>query len=120
MKKFRNQFNYLNSGGNRMKHNSLRRQLMLSVGIMLLLVCIGAYRASAQLTILVNKGKFATLEEAANADEKVNWIDADRTDDRACTECFAATELVHFLPLGSTVSASEIKVETNGKVPSQG
>jgi hypothetical protein len=101
-----------------MKKSPILRRFSLTFGMMLSLICIGGYYASGQVTILVNKGKFATVEEAANADDKVNWIDADRTDDRACTECFATTELAHFLPFGSTVA--EVKIETNGKLPNQG
>ena len=86
----------------------------------LLLLSVPGIYSHAQVTILVNKGKFATLEEAANADDKVNWIDADKTDDRACTECFAATELMQLLPLGSNVSAGQIKVDVSGKLPAQG
>ena len=60
---------------------------------------INAVHAASPVTIIVNKGSFAGAEEAAMGEEKVNWWDADLTDDRACTECFAATELAHFLPL---------------------
>lgn len=87
---------------------------------LLLYVLLFQFVGSAQVTILVNKGKFASLEEAANADDKVNWSDADKSDDRACTESFAATELAHFLPLCSTVKASEITVGTDGKLPPKG
>jgi hypothetical protein len=84
------------------------------------LLILNSFNLSAQVTVLVNKGKFATVEEAANADDKVNWIDADKTDDRACTECFAVTELLHFLPLGSSISANDIKVDVSGKLPVAG
>ncbi len=93
---------------------------MKSIKLLLLGLMLLPFVGSAQVTILVNKGKFATLEEAANADDKVIWSDADKSDDRACTESFAATELAHFLPLCSTVSASEIKINTDGKLPSKG
>ena len=95
----------------------MKRKLILHAVILMILLSDAAY---AQVTILVNKGKFATLEEAANADDKVNWVDADRSDDRACSESFAALELMHFLPLCSTVPAEKISINTTGKLPLQG
>ena len=87
---------------------------------LIILSLIITLQLTAQVTILVNKGKFATLEEAANAEDKVNWSDADHSDDRACTESFAATELAHFLPLCSILSAAEVNLNTEGKLPAKG
>jgi len=44
-------------------------------------------------TIVVHTGPFPSVEAAATGEAKVNWLDADPADDRACTECFAAVEL---------------------------
>src|ERR1035437_10892116 len=96
------------------------RHITVPVIIRVFLLSINSYKAAAQVSILVNKGKFGTIEEAANADDKVNWIDADRTDDRACTESFAATELMHFLPLCTTIPANQITFGSTDKLPAQG
>lgn len=51
----------------------------------------------AETTIVVNSGRFPSAEAASRAEAEVNWLDADTADDTACTECFAATELQHYL-----------------------
>lgn len=48
-------------------------------------------------TIVVNVGPYGSAQEAATDEGSVNWRDADLTDDVICTECFAATELQHYL-----------------------
>ena len=50
-------------------------------------------RAGAQSTIAVNFGRCASAEAAAYAETDVDWLDADATDDTACTQCLAAVEL---------------------------
>jgi len=56
-----------------------------------------AVAARADWTIVVDSGPFATVEAAAQAEEQVDWLDADQADDTACTECFAAVELQRYL-----------------------
>ena len=75
---------------------------------------------SAQVTILVNKGNFASVEESAKSEEKVNWWDADLTDDRACTECFAAMELSHFLTSCTQISNNNIRFDSPDRLPNEG
>ncbi|MFW6107526.1 MAG: DUF4838 domain-containing protein [bacterium] len=53
--------------------------------------------ARAATTIVVNPGPFASPRDAAHGEAKVDWLDADTSDDRACTACFAALELQHYL-----------------------
>lgn len=53
--------------------------------------------AQAEWTIIVDPGRFAGIEVAAAAEEQVDWLDADRADDTACTQCFAAMELQRYL-----------------------
>jgi len=77
-------------------------------------------RAAAELTIVVNKGSFADVGEAATGEERVNWWDADLTDDRACTECFAAEELAHFLPLGTPVAKAAVRFQSPDRLPGSG
>ncbi|MBM3888755.1 MAG: hypothetical protein FJ388_06465, partial [Verrucomicrobia bacterium] len=52
---------------------------------------------AAETTIVVDCGRFASAAEAAGAEDRVNWLDADLSDDTACTECFAAVELQRYL-----------------------
>lgn len=49
--------------------------------------------AAAGTTIAVNFGPHPSAEAAARSEADVNWLDADTTDDTACTQCFAAVEL---------------------------
>ncbi len=49
-----------------------------------------------ETTVVVDHGRFASAVEAATAEERVNWHDADLSDDNACTESFAAVELQHY------------------------
>ena len=98
---------------------TLRRPAVLLAGIFLLF-CINTANTSAQITILVNKGNFAGVEEAANSEEKVNWWDADRSDDRACTECFAAMELSRFLTSCIQISETGIRFGSPGTLPVKG
>ena len=61
-----------------------------------------------QATIIANPGNFSNIEKAATSEKNVNWWDADLADDRACTECFAALELAHYLTYSTLVSAEKI------------
>ncbi len=61
------------------------------------LILFASIQASADITIVANPGQFESIEKAANAEKQVDFWDADLTDDRACTECFAALELKTFL-----------------------
>ena len=76
--------------------------------------------ANAELTILVNSVSFPSVEEAAAAEEQVNWWDDKAPDDRACTECFAAQELARFLPLCTTVSTQDIVFRKPDRLPETG
>ncbi|MHC4122233.1 MAG: DUF4838 domain-containing protein [Planctomycetota bacterium] len=76
--------------------------------------------AEVKITILVNPGNFAGIEEAAISEEKVDWWDEDLTDDRACTECFAAMELSRFLAACLDLDKNNIKLEKPDKLPEGG
>jgi len=102
-----------------LKNYILHHLPAFTLGIFLLL-CKNGINVNAQVNILVNKGSFASIEEAAISEEKVNWSDADLTDDRACTECFAAVELAHFLPLCTSTSEKDILLNTPDKLPGSG
>ena len=53
--------------------------------------------ALGNTTIVVDCGPFSTARAAAQAEEQVDWLDADRSDNSACTQCFAAIELQRYL-----------------------
>ncbi|MBN1291403.1 MAG: DUF4838 domain-containing protein [Candidatus Latescibacteria bacterium] len=99
-----------------MKVISWRKFLL---GIMYFFIVIYAHVSCANpgLTILVNFGSFSSVKEAASAEEQVDWWDNNVADDRACTECFAAKELAHFLPLCTTVSAQDIVFQKPERIP---
>src|SRR5262245_52755417 len=62
------------------------------------------------LTIVAPRGPFATVEQAARSEARVNWLDADPRDDVACTASFAATELQRFLPACLGVPAASVRL----------
>ena len=57
-------------------------------------IALSASSAWAGVTIIASPGPFPNIEQAAKGEEKVDWWDGNLADDRACTECFAAMELV--------------------------
>lgn len=87
---------------------------------MCLILVVSRVSGESRLTILVNKGNFPSVEEAAGGEESVNWWDADITDDDACTECFAARELKHFLTVCTGLSEDDIQFDSSHVLPSQG
>jgi hypothetical protein len=88
--------------------------------VFFLLLCKSTLNTFAQVTIVVNKGSFGSVEEAAISDEKVIWWDANLTDDRVCTECFAATELSTFLKLCTSLTVNDIHYSSPDKLPVKG
>ncbi|HUT32223.1 MAG TPA: DUF4838 domain-containing protein [Planctomycetota bacterium] len=63
----------------------------------LFLVPAVASWAAAGTAIVVDPRPFPSVEAAAGGEAKVNWLDADLSDDAACTQAFAALELQHYL-----------------------
>ena len=80
----------------------------------------GGLVAAAPVTIVVNRGPFASVEEAAQGEEKVDWWDGDLADDRACTECFAALELARFLPSCTRLVPGDIRFQSPAAFPDAG
>ena len=74
----------------------------------------------ADVTIIVNKGLFDSVEDAANGENAVDWLDRDQADDSACTESFAAIELAQFLPKCFSIAPEQIKLSGVLAMPSQG
>lgn len=86
----------------------------------LLLGLLGAaLPAAADTTIVVDRGSFPTVEAAATGEEQVNWLDADRADDTACTQCFAALELQRYLRR-MTGRSEDFPVTDKAQVPPAG
>ena len=51
----------------------------------------------ADVTIVTNLGNYSSAHAAGNAEDRVNWLDADNRDDTICTESFTALELQRVL-----------------------
>ncbi len=91
-------------------------RLFCSFGLILLCSAI----AGANVTILVNPGDFDTVEQAATGEGQVDFWDADQSDDRACSESFAAVELRQFLTQVTAYEASDIELRRADRVPGRG
>ncbi len=72
------------------------------------------------ITIIANPGPFESIAVAAESEALVNFWDADQADDDACTECFAATELAHYLALASTTTKEELELAWPERLPQEG
>ena len=76
--------------------------------------------AAEPVTIIVDSGPFTSVEEAAVAEGRVDFWDADLTDDDACTESFAATELRRFLPRYTNFTEADIAFASPEELPADG
>lgn len=85
-----------------------------------IILLIYASVCSAQVSISVNMGPFASVQQAAVGEDKVNFSDLDLTDDRACTESFAAMELAKFLPEATNIKVEEIRFVESKVLPKSG
>ena len=56
-----------------------------------------SFFSAAATTIVVDAGPFPSVEAAATGEESVDWSDPASDAARACTECYAAVELQHYL-----------------------
>jgi len=87
-----------------------------AVRLLFLLALLVASPANAATTILVNLGSHAEATTAAHSEAKVNWLDADKTDDTVCTESFAAWELRRALRL-ATGRTDDFTIVDDDKAP---
>jgi len=94
--------------------------MKLRSAILLSLLVFTSVCFSGQVSIMVNKGPFDTVQQGATGEEKVNYLDDDLTDDRASTECFAAMELATFLPKATGIKAEDIKFVQPGALSETG
>ncbi len=76
--------------------------------------------AAGPVTILANPGAFGSVERAAASEDRVDWWDEDPTDDRACTESFAAVELRRFLARASHYQERDIHLAAPDDLPPRG
>ncbi|MCK4888130.1 MAG: DUF4838 domain-containing protein [Planctomycetes bacterium] len=74
----------------------------------------------ADVTIVANPGNFPSIEKAAYAEKQVDFWDADKTDERACSESFAAVELKNFLIKVTDLKDTDIKFASPDKMPAKG
>jgi len=79
-----------------------------------------AAQSGGSVTIVVNPGPFATVEQSAAGESRVDWWDADHKDDNACTECFAATELRRFLAACTGRSEEQFRLVKPERLPKRG
>ncbi len=89
------------------------------VWVFLALVAWTSVPAEAKWTIAVDSGPFPTAQAAAQAEKQVQWLDADRADDSACTQCFAALELQRYLRR-MTGHSDDFAVTDHAHLPSSG
>ena len=96
----------------------LRRYLYLTTSVLMFTagVVIGGNKA----IIMVNNEPFASAEKAAFSEKSVNFWDNDYRDDRACTECFAATELKKFLAKVTDIKEGDIEITGVKGIPKEG
>ncbi len=71
-------------------------------------------------TIVADPGPFESIEQAASAEARVDWRNADRVDDTVCTECFAATELRAFLPACTNLAGEDLRLAGPSLLPKDG
>lgn len=93
---------------------------MKSTVLVIVLLFVELAVCQAQVNIVVNKGPFSSVPQASAGEDRVNFFDGDLTDDRACTESFAATELAKFLPGATSIKQDEIKFVEPNVLPKNG
>ena len=91
-------------------------RVFCSFGLVLLLGAV----AGAEVTVCVNPGPFDSVEQAAAGEGQVDFWDADLADDRACSECFAAVELKHFLVRVTEYESRDIELRRADRMPARG
>lgn len=94
------------------------RSLYLIISVVFISAVVA--KGGSKAVIMVNSGSFASAEEAAFGEEKVNFLDDDLTDDRACTECFAAVELKKYLARAIDMNEGDITISGSKKFPDSG
>ena len=104
----------------RLMKTTIVKRILVSIQTILILFGGTADCLAQQATVISNPGPFSRIEKAATSEINVNWWDADLADDRACTECFAALELAHYLTYCTSLSEDEILLRSQGNLPKKG
>ena len=73
------------------------KTLTVRTMVILIIMSSGLTPTVSGAVIAVNPGRFPSPEVASRAEAQIDWSNADSSDATACTECFAAMELQHFL-----------------------
>ena len=68
-------------------------------------------------SIIVSKGAFKSVEEAAYGEKAISWADSSSDECRACTECFAAVDMRNIL---ENKKGLDVKVYDIGDFPEKG
>jgi len=77
--------------------------------------------AVSPMTIVANPGRFVGVEAAARAEAQVDWwAGPDRRNADACTECFAAVELRHYVASCLGRPEGSLTLGALGKLPPTG
>ena len=97
---------------------------ILTILIIVISVCSsGKTKVQAEdmvIYIVANSGPFGSIEQAAVSENKVNFWDDNFEDDDACTECFSAVELRHFLMACAGIPAANIQLSRTKELPRSG
>jgi len=97
-----------------------RVSLSSLLAVLALAGCAEPARPPELVTIVADPGRFGSIERAAAAEDSVDWWDSSDQDDRACTECFAATELAHFVPAAFGIPPDRVRLSTPDQAPVRG
>ncbi|HET7224200.1 MAG TPA: DUF4838 domain-containing protein, partial [Candidatus Eisenbacteria bacterium] len=89
-------------------------------GLAMLAGCAPARPHVTAVSIVVPCAPFATVEQAARAESLVHWNDADPSDDDACTECWAASDLAHWLRHCPGFERRDIRLVAGTRLPPAG
>lgn len=97
------------------------RYHLLTILILLQFTLIPLVAAQTRITVVVNPGNLGSIETAAQGEKQVDWWDADKSDDSACTDCFAAIELRRFLQQAKWNQETQIDlIPVSQGVPKEG
>jgi len=92
------------------------RTAAISTLLYLSIVWLTGAPSRAGTTIVVRFGPHPSAETAAGSEARVDWLDADPSDDAVCTECFAAVELQRYLRK-MTGRAEDFRIAGDGAAP---
>jgi Domain of unknown function (DUF4838)/Glycosyl hydrolase family 67 N-terminus len=98
--------------------DSLKASCTAIIVAALILIMLEKPALAAGISIAVNTGAFASVEEAAHGEASLTWDGSSPFEEAACTQSFAALELKHYLR--KTTSNTIDVLLTNDKEISQG